>query len=65
MSDASHSGKLVLTDWWAWMQRVNKEWDAEFYERFVAKRLDSAYPEHNPNSHSYVPSATNSKLANF
>jgi hypothetical protein len=44
MSDASHSGKLILTDWWAWMQRVNKEWDAEFYEGFVAKRLDSVYP---------------------
>ena len=44
MSDASHTDKLVLTDWWGWMQRVNKEWGADFYEGFVAKRLDSPYP---------------------
>ena len=44
MSDASHTGKLVLTDWWGWMQRVNRDWGVEFYEGFVAKRADSAYP---------------------
>jgi hypothetical protein len=43
MSDASRSGKLVLTDWWGWMQRVNKEWGADFYEGLVARRSDSAY----------------------
>jgi hypothetical protein len=44
MSDASNPGKLVLTDWWARMQRINKEWGADFYEGIVAKRVDSAYP---------------------
>jgi hypothetical protein len=44
LSDASQSGKSVLTDWWTWMQRVNKEWGADFYEGLVAKRFDSAYP---------------------
>ena len=44
MSDASHTGKLVLTDWWGWMQRVNRDWGADFYEGFVAKRGDSVYP---------------------
>jgi hypothetical protein len=44
LSDASHAGKLVLTDWWCWMQRINKEWGASFYEGFVAKRFDSVYP---------------------
>jgi hypothetical protein len=44
MSDASHTGKLTLTDWWGWMQRVNREWGSDFYEGFVAKRGDSPYP---------------------
>jgi hypothetical protein len=44
MSDASHSGRLVLADWWGRMQDVNKEWGADFYEGFVAKRADSPYP---------------------
>ena len=44
MSDASNTCKLVLTHWWGWMQRVNQEWGAAFYEGFVAKRADSAYP---------------------
>jgi hypothetical protein len=44
MSDASHTGKLVLTDWWGWMQRVNKQWGTDFYEGLVAKRADSVYP---------------------
>ena len=53
MSDASRTGKLVLSDWWGWMQRVNKEWGADFYEGFVAKRADSLYPIQlrNPESH--------------
>jgi hypothetical protein len=44
MSEASHTGKLVLTDWWGWMQLVNKQWGTDFYEGFVAKRADSVYP---------------------
>lgn len=44
MSDTSHSSKLVLTDWWHWMQRINKEWSVDFYEGLVAKRCDSTYP---------------------
>jgi hypothetical protein len=44
MSDASHTGKRTLTDWWGWMQRINKDWGKDFYEGLVAKRVDSAYP---------------------
>jgi hypothetical protein len=44
MSDASHAGRLALTGWWNWMQQVNREWGADFYEGFVAKRGDSIYP---------------------
>ena len=51
--DASRTGKLVLSDWWGWMQHVNKEWGADFYEGFVAKRADSLSPIQlrNPESH--------------
>jgi hypothetical protein len=44
MSDAFHTGKLVLKDWWGWMQRVNRDWNVDFYEGLVAKRVDSVYP---------------------
>jgi len=44
MSDASQPDKLLLTNWWGRMQRVNQDWDATFYEGLVAKRLDSPYP---------------------
>jgi hypothetical protein len=44
MSDASHTGKQALTGWWTWMQQVNREWGADFYEGLVAKRGDSVYP---------------------
>ena len=54
-SDASPSGKNVLSNWWHWMQALNKEWSAEFYEGFVAKRLDSAYPIQLRNPESECP----------
>jgi hypothetical protein len=44
LSDASPDGKLLLNEWWGRMQRVNKEWGADFYEGLVAKRADSLYP---------------------
>lgn len=43
-SDASPSGKTLLTKWWGWMQAQNKEWGADFYEGPIAKRADSLYP---------------------
>src|SRR6266404_5776072 len=44
MSDASPSGKNLLTDWWGCMQVQNKQWNADFYEGLVAKRADALYP---------------------
>jgi hypothetical protein len=44
LSDASHTGKFTLNQWWGWMQRLNRDWTADFYEGLVAKRGDSLYP---------------------
>jgi hypothetical protein len=53
LSETSRTGKLQLEHEWKWMQQINKDWRAEFYEGFVAKRADSAYPIQlrNPDSH--------------
>jgi hypothetical protein len=44
LSDATSSGRQILMHWWTWMQRLNGEWGADFYEGLVAKRTDSLYP---------------------
>lgn len=48
-----HEGHLYRPDalpgtieTWAELQRLNREWGAEFYEGLVAKRTDSPYPLH-------------------
>ncbi len=53
LSETSPTGKLQLHHEWGWMQTLNHEWGAEFYEGFVAKRTDSNYPLQlrDPDSH--------------
>ena len=40
---------------WAELQRMNREWGAEFYEGLVAKRLDSPYPLHHTSASQETP----------
>ena len=53
MSETARTGKLELNSLWCQMQTLNQQWDAEFYEGFVAKRSDSVYPIQlrDPNAH--------------
>lgn len=44
LDETDSTSQRRLDDDWHWMQTLNQEWGAEFYEGFVAKRADSAYP---------------------
>jgi hypothetical protein len=35
---------LDAEDMWVGLQHINKKWNAEVFEGFVAKKLDSTYP---------------------
>jgi len=55
LTDTSHPGKLLLSGWWDQMQRINQDWDADFYEGLVAKRVDSVYPIQLRSPHAECP----------
>jgi hypothetical protein len=53
LGECARTSQLQLDHEWRLMQQLNKDWGAEFYEGFVAKRADSKYPVQlrDPNSH--------------
>jgi hypothetical protein len=53
LSETARNAKLQLDHEWRVMQTMNQQWGAEFYEGFIAKRADSAYPFQlrNPEAH--------------
>src|ERR1017187_1233350 len=43
-TETAPEARFTLDQQWGHMQQLNREWAAEFYEGFVAKRADSSYP---------------------